>query len=236
MISKDTAGMYELVGIGELAETVTQLLLLNLQRRDERPSNASAVEHYLLQQARDHLGSVREGFVLSLRTSQIGDPRELRFLLDRVLLDWSRLSEELGAEEESSASADGPASDGEAGDKIEGKIERLHSQMLAFSMAAIALGHLPRLPAEQITFPKSYGTPPTYADIPVPRTPAEMLGRIDELETTLWQLMARDPQEMVDHHYGRVRRTYGFFESSARLTRREAIRFGIKKPPSDVRW
>ena len=221
MISKETAGLYDFVGIGELAETVTQLLSLSLQQ--QRRDSPSTVEQYLLRQARDHLSSVREGFVISLRTSQINDPRELRFLLDRVLLDWSKLSEELGADEQGSASA-------------EGKIEPLRTQMLAFSMAAIALGHLPRLPAEQITFPQSYGKPPTYADIPVPRTPAEMLSRIDELETTLWQLLARDPQELVDHHYGPVRRTYGFFESSARLTRREAARFGIKKPPSDVLW
>ncbi len=221
MFSKDTAGLYDFVGIGELAETVTQLLALNLQQRDRQADNAAAIKHYLLQQARDHLSSVREGFVLSLRTSQIDDPRELRYLLDRVLLDWSQLSEELGT-----ADADSP----------DGQIEQLRTQMLAFSMAAVAIGHLPRLPADEVTFPRSYGKPPTYADIPVPRTPAEMLSRIDEVQTTLWQMMGQELPDLVDHHYGSVRRTYGFFESSARLTRRQAIRFGIKKPPSDVCW
>ncbi len=222
MNSDPTAGLYDFVGIGELAETVTQLLALSLQQRGQRAGNAAAIKHYLLQQARDHLSSVREGFVLSLRTSQIDDPRELRYLLDRVLLDWSQLSEELGT--------------ADSADSADGKIEQLRTQMLAFSMAAVAIGHLPRLPADEVTFPRSYGKPPTYADIPVPRTPAEMLSRIDEVQTTLWQMMGQELPDLVDHHYGSVRRTYGFFESSARLTRRQAIRFGIKKPPSDVCW
>jgi hypothetical protein len=108
-------------------------------------------------------------------------------------------------------------------------LERLRHQLLAFGMAATALGSLPRTPAEEITFPYSYSQPPTYGDIPAPATPAAMLQRIEELETTLWKLMATDLQELVNHAYGPLRRTYGFFEVSARLAKRESERFGIKR-------
>ncbi len=96
-------------------------------------------------------------------------------------------------------------------------------------MAATALGSLPRTPSEEVTFPYSYGKPPTYCDIPAPATPAAMLQRIEELETMLWKLMASDLQELVNHSYGPLRRTYGFFEVSARLANQEARRFGIKR-------
>ncbi|OUC08400.1 hypothetical protein RY27_09225 [Litorilinea aerophila] len=95
-------------------------------------------------------------------------------------------------------------------------------------MAAVAMGYLPRLPAQQITFPHSYSDPPTYADIPVPSTPGEMLWRIEELEQMLWRLMSADMQELVQRQYGPLRRTYGFFEASAWLSQQEAERFGIK--------
>jgi hypothetical protein len=111
----------------------------------------------------------------------------------------------------------------------EPRLERLRHQLLAFGMAATALGSLPRTPAEEITFPYSYSQPPTYGDIPAPATPAAMLQRIEELETMLWKLMAMDLQELVNHAYGPLRRTYGFFEVSARLARQEGQRFGIKR-------
>lgn len=46
--------------------------------------------------------------------------------------------------------------------------------------------------------------------------------------TMLWKLMANDLQELVNHAYGPLRRTYGFFEVSARLAQRETRRFGVK--------
>ena len=99
-------------------------------------------------------------------------------------------------------------------------------------MAAVALGTLPRMPANEITFPHSYSDPPTYADIAPPSTPGEMLVRIEELEEMVWQMMGTDLGSLVHKKYGLVRRTYGFFESSAWLARREAERFGIKRQQS----
>ncbi|MEZ4708689.1 MAG: hypothetical protein R3A44_15885 [Caldilineaceae bacterium] len=222
---QNRADVYEFVSIGELAETTTQLLSLNLHYRtkvggaaqSQPKSGIEQVEQFVLQQARDYLANVREGFVLSVRTAKLADQRELRYLLDRVLTDWSLLSEELGLESGDNAATAEP------------EIERVRSQLLAFGMAAVALGYLPKLPAKRVTFPHSYSNPPTYADITAPDTPGEMLWRIEELEEMLWQFMAEDLNQLVQRRYGPLRRTYGFFEASAWLASEQAKRFGIQK-------
>src|SRR4029078_243710 len=113
-------------------------------------------------------------------------------------------------------------------------MEEVRQQVLAYGMAAGALGYLPHMPSEQITFPYSYSNPPTYSDIPTPDSAGEMLWRIEELEQMLWQLMTGDMQGLVERRYAALRRTYGFFETSALVANREAERFGIKK--SQKRW
>ena len=231
---EQSSSMYKFASIGEMAETTTQLLALNLQyktslgSRRQHATGMERVEQLVLQQARDYLADVREGFVLSVRTGQVTKRSELQFLLDRVLLDWSKLSHELGL--------DGGEENGLAGDKPGQPlpIERVREQLLAFGMAAIAFGQLPHLAPDQITFPYSYSAPPTYADIPTPDTPGETLVRIEELEQMTWQIMASDVQELLKYHYGALRRTYGFFEVSACMTRQESERFGIKKRKSGL--
>ena len=96
------------------------------------------------------------------------------------------------------------------------------------------LGCLPRTPCAEVTFPYSFGKPPSYGDIPAPATAAELLHRIEEIEATVWRLMSTEWQEQVDHHYGPLRRTYGFFEANTLLASREAGRFGVKKPGSGL--
>lgn len=222
----DQASLHEFARIGEVAETTTQLLTLALQhqttfagRPGGQPRKVDPVEQYVLGQARELMAQVREGFVLSARAAQAPSKTELRYLIERVLHDWRTLSKELGLE----------AGDADASGAEEARLETLRHQLLAFGMAATAFGSLPRTPAEEITFPYSYGKPPTYGDIPAPATPAAMLQRIEELETMLWKLMASDLQELVNHAYGPLRRTYGFFEVSARLAKVQAQRFGIKR-------
>jgi hypothetical protein len=231
----DKTSLHEFARIGEVAETTTQLLALGLQHHTTfagRPRAAARkvdpVEQYVLQQARDLMAQVREGFVLSVRSAQAPGKSELRFLLERVLHDWRALSEELGLQAEDAEQA-GSIAEGAVPASEQQRLERLRHQLLAFGMAATALGSLPRTPAADVTFPYSFGQPPTYGDIPAPATPAAMLHRIEELETMLWKLMALDLQELVNHAYGPLRRTYGFFEVSARLANQEATRFGIKR-------
>lgn len=225
----ESSGVFKFVSVGELAETTTQMLALSLQYKttlggrtpSPQRSGLERMEQLILQQARDYLAEVREGFVLTTRTVQVTDRAELQFMLERVLLDWAQLSQELGLD------SDEPAQPTTQDQTKE--IERVRQQLLAYGMAAVALGHLPRLPSDQVTFPYSYSNPPTYADIPSPDSAGEMLWRIEELEGMIWQLMSKNLQELVERRYGALRRTYGFFESSALLANREAERFGIKK-------
>ena len=180
----EASGVYKFAGVGELAETVTQLLALGLNYETElgrtpgrrSKSGLEQIEQLILQQARDYLAEVREGFVLTVRTAQVSQHSELQFLLDRVLVDWSALSAELGlttdkdkhGDEDATKSSHAPSSD------ATGRVEQVRQQLLAFGMAAIALGHLPKLDAEQVTFPYGYSDPPTYSDIPTPTTPGAM--------------------------------------------------------------
>ena len=235
--SNENAGLYDFVGFGELAETTTQLLSLNLhhsaQSGGEKRNEIGQVGKMVLQQAGDYLHKVREGFMLSVRAGQVGHQAELRFLLERVISDWSQLSRELGLADGEDAPQGGTAFSNPSAtadhSAQQAEIERVRHQLLAFGMAMVALGHLPRLPAKQITFPHSYGNPPTYSDIPVPSTPGEMLWRIEELEQMVRRLMSDDLSGLVQRRYGSLRRTYGFFEASAWLTHKQSERFGVKR-------
>jgi hypothetical protein len=244
----DSSSVYAFAGISEVAETTTHLLGLALQQSGRVDSvkgrSLGDVEYYVLQQARDYLATVREGFVLSVRTSGVSQRAEIRYLLDRVLTDWDSLSRELGLALDDAGVDDvqraGEARLDEDSESMpaqgqQPEVERVRRQLLAFGMAAIALGYLPRLPSRQVTFPQSYGEPPTYADIPVPRTPGEMLWRIEELEQTVWQIMSNDLGQLVQRRYGPVRRTYGFFETSAWLSAHEVERFGIGPTKAKLR-
>jgi hypothetical protein len=229
----DKSNVYEFVGIGELAETTTHLLSLSLHQTvvggDRTGVRLDRVEQLVLQQARSYLRTVREGFVLSVRTSQLTQSGEIRYLLDRVMFDWAQLSQDLGLDESGWATGAEPGAEGQAKTKDDAQLEQVRHQLLAFGMAVVALGYLPRLPSKQITFPHSYSKPPTYSDIPVPHTPGEMLWRIEELEQMIQRMMSGDLQALVQRSYGPLRRTYGFFEASAWLSRKEAERFGVKK-------
>ncbi|MCB0116096.1 MAG: hypothetical protein R2873_12100 [Caldilineaceae bacterium] len=215
--------LYDFVAIGELADTMKQMIFMGLAyniRRQDRVQSLARVEQIILQQAQDYLSRVREGFVLSVRTTDVAGVDELSYLLERVLLDWEKLRTELDLTPSARSSPDPAAHE---------RIEQVRDQLLAFGMAAVALGMLPRLPKDEVTFPKSYRKPPSYADIPVPSTPAQMLQRIEEIEQTIWQIHTHDLVDLAERRYDPLRRTYGFFESSAWLAQFEARRFGVKR-------
>lgn len=218
---QESVGVFDFAGIGELSETTTQLLAVGMMTSSHSESRTDAhdrVKHFVVQRARDYLSEVREGFALSVRAADIGNRAELGYLLERILTDWRALSQELDLElEDPGARADFDA------------VERVRGQLLAFGMAATALGFLPRLPTDRVTFPYSYSNPPTYADIAPPDSPGETLRRIEEVEQLLWEVLAGPMRELVRTRYGALRRTYGFFEANALLAGQEAQRFGLKR-------
>jgi hypothetical protein len=143
-----------------------------------------------------HLGEVREGFILSQRASPHISLSELRALVQHILLDWNWLR--------SMNLALIPGS----------SIETVGPQLVVYNHALVALGILPHLPPEAITFPQQR---PTYADLAVPTLPSEMLERIEELERVIYQAEVMPTQPPA---YAPFRRTYAFFEASAWLVNR----------------
>jgi hypothetical protein len=179
--------------MGNMAQQTKELLGEYMRRRDE-PLSPTRWEHVTM--TLDHLDRVREGFKITLRTHAVRDLSELRDLVQRTLLTWDWLGDynlELQPDTE---------------------IHYPLEQTLAFAHSYVTLGVLPRLPAREVTFP---GNPPTYIDIPVPHTPGELLARIDELETVLSEATAKPTREADPEP---LRRTYGFFETSAWLVSR----------------
>jgi len=177
------------IALGEIAEEARWALAKGLRQRDQPLPPA---EQKRLSLALGHLSDVREGFTLTLRASAVSSLSELRDLVRHVLIDWSWLSE-LGLSWQG------------------GPVEVPTSQVIAFAHATTALGVLPHLPPQLVTFPSSGRT---YADIPVPHTPGELLARIEELEQVVWEAGERPASDV---EADALRRTYGFFEASAWL-------------------
>ena len=86
--------------------------------------------------------------------------------------------------------------------------------LAALTHARLVLAVIPRLAPEHVRWPAG---PPSYADIPVPRGPAEFVERIGELERQLWR--AATGQRLTPFDPA-LRRTYGFFDAADRLGER----------------
>jgi hypothetical protein len=156
-----------------------------------------------------------------VRAGEISSRAELAYLLRRVLYDWDDLQKELGLIDDAAPSSV------ETGEPI--AVQRVRDQLMAFGMAVIALGALPRMPHEEVTFPRNYRKGASSSDIPVPHSPGELLGRIEELEEIVWQVGVTDADDLVRRRYDPLRRTYGFFESSAWLAKKESRSFGYPR-------
>ena len=189
--------MSELVNLENARQTIrlltiaaleaNRMLFDGLQHPSDEPSDE---QRTTLNRILAHLTQTREGFVLALRTSDLGLASELHTLIND-LIDWHWLAE-IGLR----WTTDEP-------------LERLGGQVILYQHALIALGMMPRLPRQAITFPGG-----SYADIPVPATPGETLNRLEELEKTIWAA-ASDPVGKLPR--GALRRTYGFFDATTWL-------------------
>jgi hypothetical protein len=190
--------MSDFMNLEETRQTLRRLTVLaleanralydGLQTPDAQPSpERSRIFNRIL----DELKPIREGFMLAIKTSDFKLVSELHDIINH-LMDWAWL-EELGLSWTS----------------YDAHIERLGGQVVLYNHAVVALGVLPRLPQNIITYP--YGA---YRDIPVPSTPGETLTRLQELEDTIWKA-SHEPMSTVSR--GAMRRTYGFFEATVWL-------------------
>ena len=141
----------------------------------------------------EYTAQVHEGFVLSQRVSPQFGLAELHRLSQPMLLDWQWV-ESLNL----SVMPDD-------------EVKAIHNQLIAYQQATMALGALPNLPIGVITFPQPR---PSYADISAPRTPGQILERIEEIEHVIYQAGIVPLDQLA---WGAVRRTYAFFEANVWL-------------------
>ncbi len=182
--------------LARIVNLTRQMLAAGIQKGDRPGGLQSSRSPGQLADTLQHLGQVREGFILSQRTSPQLSLAELRKLVEHILLDWDWLRPLNLALVPS------------------GQIETVDQQLVVYNHALVALASLPHLPAEAITFPQKR---PTYADLTAPSLPGELLERIEELERVIYQAEVMPTKKPA---YGPFRRTYAFFEASTWLVNR----------------
>jgi len=177
----------------------TRAALLSIVN-DEHPDDEAARD-LLGREALVHVESVLEGLTLLLRTGQFSG-EELRALVRRAGIvppAHAGSPDALAAEEEAAHLR--PALRA-----IDGRT------MLAAGHARVVFSVIPQLPAGAVAWPRR---PPTYADIPVPRSEGELMLRAEELARVVWRVAAGD--ERRDEP---LRRTLAFYDAGSRLSYR----------------
>lgn len=85
-------------------------------------------------------------------------------------------------------------------------------RLAAIDHARLVFAMLPSTPAHEVHYPHGLRS---YADIAPPRRPSELQQRIEELERSLWAVATGRRPRASDGGY---RRTYGFFDTAARMS------------------
>ncbi len=161
----------------------------------------------LADEALPHIEDVEQAFRARLRAAEV-DLAELRHL---VLQGGLGLPEPTDRAEDRAALVEAMrAISGAGGDRrlVTIPLRRL----AALENARLVLAVLPRTPTPHVHYP---GVRRSYADIPVPRGPTEFVGRVEEIERTLWRVAAGERPRPGDATY---RRVYGFFDVGEQLT------------------
>ncbi len=164
---------------------------------------------YLADTTLPHLEGVQAGFHGWLRSDAAG-VAELRYLLLQV--GQARVWPVESAAEARAAEAEHRAEEAAALRRREPRLRPAEPwHLAALAHARLVLAYLPKLPEDEVRFPVGRRT---YADISVPRGPAELADRIVELERQLWRTATGQPRPALDPAF---RRTYGFFDAAERL-------------------
>ncbi len=165
---------------------------------------------YLADRTLPHVEGVQAGFVGWLR-SDAASLAELRYLLQRV--GPMRVDGPANDAERRAAIAESAAEDEHAGRF--GRALALRAaepwNLAALAHARLVLALLPRTADGDVRYPAGRRT---YADIAVPRGPAELSDRLEELERSLWWTAAGRRPDPNDPAF---RRAYGFFDAADRL-------------------
>jgi hypothetical protein len=166
---------------------------------------------FIAERTLPHLEGVHAGFIGSLRAESAGVD-ELRYLLGQVAalrVDGPRTRAEREAADAETALEHALAESPAGRPAPLPRAEPWH--LVALAHARVVLAVIPRLPEEAVRLRVGRRS---YADIPTPRGPAELAGRLEELEAQLWRTAIGRPAPPLDPAF---RRTYGFFDAADRL-------------------
>jgi hypothetical protein len=155
-----------------------------------------------------HVEDIEEGFRVSLRASAAG-LAELRQLVRRAGMtggDPTTAAEERAALIETMHDL---ARVGAAHAEIVAAPVR---SLAALQHARLVFALLPQTAEQDVHFPIGRRT---YADISAPRGAGQLAERIEELERSLWAVATHRAPRPTDGGY---RRTYGFFDTAARIS------------------
>jgi hypothetical protein len=168
---------------------------------------------YLADLTLPHVESVQAGFVGWLRSEAAG-VEELRYLLGRVAA--IRVDPPSNDAEVRAAEAEAAAEHAMASRHPQRPALRAAEpwSLAALAHARVVLAMLPRIADDEVRFPAGRRS---YADIAVPRGPAELSDRLEELERSLWRTASGRRPDPGDAAF---RRSYGFFDAADRLGRR----------------
>lgn len=178
----------------------TRAVLLDVA--SDRETEQNAVRSIVAAEALDHVDAILAGVTYLARTSSFSEA-ELRELVRRAGIaarPAEGSAEAVAADEEAAAEA-------RAGRRRLATIDR--GIILAVGHARVVFSVIPALPPEAVGWPRAR---PTYADIPAPRTEAELLLRVEELARVLWRVAAGD-----DRRDEPLRRTLAFYDAGAQL-------------------
>jgi len=182
----------------------TRELLDAVSTHGQLPSGGSEV---LATETLPHVEDMEQGFKIWLRAGQAALD-ELRVLVSRaglVSLEPNSPAEQRAALIEAIQKLSGAGGEREL-------VPAPGRRLAALELARLTFALLPTTPPAAVHFPVGLRT---YADIAPPRSAAELAERIEELERSLWHIAAGRPARLSD---GRYRRTYGFFDTAARIS------------------
>jgi len=203
MQSFETSGFAEFDRLADLFRR-TRALLDVVSATGSLPQDGADV---LATQTLPHVEDMEEGFRIRLRASA-GELSELRGLVLQAGIGQPEardFAEERAALIEQMQELGRPA----GGREI---LPAPARRLAAIEHARLVFALLPATPAHEVHYPLGLRS---YADIAAPRSPTELCGRIEELERSLWAVATGRPPRLSAGPY---RRTYGFFDTAARLS------------------
>lgn len=204
MVAIEPSGFAEFDRLADLFRRTRELLDL-ATATSEVPDSAAEV---LATETLPHVEDIEEGFRVWLRASA-AELAEMRALVVRAGLG--------GPQPRSSA------------ERRAALVEAMHElaarsparpeimppparSLAALEHARLVFALLPATPSAEVHFPAGLRS---YGDILPPRRPIDLAERIEELERSIWSLATRHLPRLSDSSY---RRTYGFFDTAARLS------------------